>query len=133
MMKSKQSRDAGRACLTAREPPLPDLLAIGATPSNDGVVRLRGVDGISFFAAAVDIGDAGTLEVSADDAGRGLPLTLRWSPLVGSHSRLDPVKVWLDLLVAARSLVAAGARVGRWRVRCAGLRGSSRSHSVRAA
>jgi hypothetical protein len=56
----------------------PDLLAVGATPSGDGVVRLPSRDGTGFFAtAAVNIGSAGAVTVSADDRGRGLPLTLR--------------------------------------------------------
>jgi hypothetical protein len=56
----------------------PDLLAIGATPSGDGVVRLPSRDGIGFFAtAAVNIGSAAAMTVSADDGGRGWPLTLR--------------------------------------------------------
>ena len=56
----------------------PDLLAIGATPSGDGVVRLPSHDGTGFFAtAAVNIGSAGSITVSADDGGRGLPLSLR--------------------------------------------------------
>ncbi|QVL50936.1 MAG: S8 family serine peptidase [Thiocapsa sp.] len=56
----------------------PDLLAIGATPSGDGVVRLPSRDGTGFFAtAAVNIGSAGSITVSADDGGRGLPLSLR--------------------------------------------------------
>jgi hypothetical protein len=88
--------------LTAAAPPLPDLLAIGATPSNDGVVRLPGVDGISFFAAAaVNIGDAGTVEVSADDAGRGLPLTLR-------VCETDAAGQWLSCDQVLSREVAAG-------------------------
>ncbi len=56
----------------------PDLLAIGATPSGDGVVRLPDRNGTGFFAtAAVNIGSAGSITVSADDGGRGLPLSLR--------------------------------------------------------
>ncbi len=56
----------------------PDLLAVGATPSGDGVVRLPNRNGTGFFAtAAVNIGSAGEMTVSADDGGRGLPLTLQ--------------------------------------------------------
>ena len=56
----------------------PDLLAIGATPSGDGVVRLPSRNATGFFAtAAVNIGSIGALTVSADDGGRGLALNLR--------------------------------------------------------
>ncbi|WP_296703164.1 InlB B-repeat-containing protein [Thiocapsa sp. UBA6158] len=56
----------------------PDLLAIGATPSGDGVVQLASNTGIGFFTtAAVNIGSAGEVTVSADDDGRGLPLNLQ--------------------------------------------------------
>ncbi|WP_296807961.1 hypothetical protein [Thiocapsa sp.] len=56
----------------------PDLLAVGATPSGDGVVRLPGREGTGFFAvAAINIGSPGTVTASVDDGGRGLPLSLR--------------------------------------------------------
>uniref|UniRef100_UPI0025CF7644 S8 family serine peptidase n=1 Tax=Thiocapsa sp. TaxID=2024551 RepID=UPI0025CF7644 len=56
----------------------PDLLAIGVTPSGDGVVRLPSRNGTGLFAvAAVNIGSGGMVTVSPDDGGRGLPVTLR--------------------------------------------------------
>jgi hypothetical protein len=64
--------------LSAASTAPPDLLAVGVTQSGDGVVRLPGRDGTGFFAvAAVNIGSGGTVTASADDGGRGLPLSLR--------------------------------------------------------
>ena len=64
--------------LTASATPPPDLVAIGATPSNDGVVRLTSPAGTGFFAtAAVNIGSSGTVIASADDGGIGLPVALQ--------------------------------------------------------
>ncbi|WP_147430959.1 hypothetical protein [Thiocapsa rosea] len=64
--------------LSAASTAPPDLLAVGVTPSGDGVVRLPSRDGTGFFAvAAVNIGSGGTVTASADDGGRGLPLSLR--------------------------------------------------------
>jgi hypothetical protein len=66
--------------------PVPDILSISATPTNDGVIRIADSGGISFMtAAAVNIGagdgSAGTREatitVTADDGGADLPLTLQ--------------------------------------------------------
>ena len=64
--------------LSAASTAPPDLVAIGVTPSGDGVVRIPGRDGIGFFAvAAVNIGSGGTITASADDGGRDLPLSIR--------------------------------------------------------
>ena len=63
--------------LSAKEAPQPDMIAIGATLSNDGVVRLATPEATTVFStAAVNIGAPGNLEIVADDGGRGLPLGL---------------------------------------------------------
>ena len=64
--------------LSSYASPTPDLVAIGVTPSNDGVVRLPSSTGTGFFAtAAVNIGTGGLIEAVATDLGRGLPVTLQ--------------------------------------------------------
>ena len=63
--------------LSASTTPVPDLIAIGATPSNDGIVNIPGTAGTGLFAtAAVNIGAAATITASADDGGAGLPVNL---------------------------------------------------------
>ncbi len=73
--------------LSAAATPTPDLVAIGATLSNDGVVAVP-VGGVSAFAtAAVNIGAGGDITASADDNGRDLPLALticRTNPSTGA-------------------------------------------------
>ena len=55
----------------------PDLIAIAATTSHDGIVHLPAPPGSHFFtAAAINIGAAGTLTASIDDDGAGLPLAI---------------------------------------------------------
>jgi hypothetical protein len=55
----------------------PDLVAIGATPSQDGVLRIPGPSGIQAFGtAAVNIGSSGEITATADTGGISLPLIL---------------------------------------------------------
>ncbi len=55
----------------------PDMVAIGVTPSNDGIVDIPGNTGTGLFAAAVvNIGAAGAITATADDGGRSLPVVL---------------------------------------------------------
>ncbi|WP_200388474.1 fibronectin type III domain-containing protein [Thiocapsa imhoffii] len=54
-----------------------DLIAIGVTPSGDGVVRLASGSGTGFMAAAaINIGAGAQVNVSVDDGGRALPVEL---------------------------------------------------------
>jgi len=57
--------------------PVPDVVALAATPSNNGIVDLAGAAGAGAFAVAtVNVGAAGAVTVSADTAGVGLPVSL---------------------------------------------------------
>ncbi len=60
--------------LTASPLPSPDLIAIGATVSGDGIVAVPVGGTMPFVVAAVNIGAAGTITASVDDNGAGLPL-----------------------------------------------------------
>jgi len=63
--------------LSASSTSTPDIVAIGATVGNDGIVHIPGTNGTGFFAAAgVNIGATATITASADDGGHGLPVSL---------------------------------------------------------
>ena len=63
--------------LAASSTPSPDLVAIAATVSGDGIVRLPSASGTHFFAtAAVNLGSADQITASVDDGGSGLPLSM---------------------------------------------------------
>ncbi len=73
--------------LSAAAVPTPDLVAIGATPSNDGVVRMAAGGSGFFAAAAINIGSGDTIVASVDDNGKNLPLVLslcRTDPATGA-------------------------------------------------
>jgi hypothetical protein len=63
--------------LSASPTPSPDLVAIGATPSADGILNIPGETGANFFGvAAINIGAAGTITASVDDNGGNVPVVV---------------------------------------------------------
>jgi YVTN family beta-propeller protein len=56
--------------------PVPDVVALAATTSNNGIVSTPVGTAAAFAVATVDVGAAGTLTASADTEGIQLPLTL---------------------------------------------------------
>ena len=60
--------------LSASETPVPDLIALAATPSNDGILTLA--SGGAFALATVNVGAGGLLTVSADTGAVSLPVNL---------------------------------------------------------
>jgi hypothetical protein len=55
--------------LTSSTQPTPDMVALAATPANDGVVRVTGTSAAGFSVATVNVGVAGDVVASAE--GRG--------------------------------------------------------------
>ena len=57
--------------------PIPDIVALAATPENDGVVHLSADSGSGVFVvAAVNVGAEGIITVTADTAAANLPLAV---------------------------------------------------------
>ena len=54
---------------------MPDIVAMAATPSGDGIVNLSGTNGVGAFAVAtVNVGAGDAFTVSADTGGASLPV-----------------------------------------------------------
>jgi subtilisin family serine protease len=67
--------------LTASTTPVPDVVALGATVGNDGIVNIPGVSGTGFFAvAAVNVGAAGNISVSCDTGAAAFPVMIQICP-----------------------------------------------------
>lgn len=63
--------------LSASATPVPDIVALAATPTQDGVVALPGVGGASAFAVAtVNVGASGGITASVDTGGASLPIAV---------------------------------------------------------
>jgi 6-phosphogluconolactonase len=72
--------------LTSSPIATPDMIAVGSTPTNDGVLSVP-VSGTNAFAtASVDIGAPGDITATVDDNGKGLPVVVtlcRTNPITG--------------------------------------------------
>ena len=63
--------------LSASDTPVPDVVALGLTPSGDGIVDVPGASGTGFYAVAtVNLGAGGLITASADTGGVSLPVNL---------------------------------------------------------
>jgi hypothetical protein len=63
--------------LSASATSVPDIVALGATMTNDGIVNIPGVAGTGVFAVAtVNVGASGTITASADTWSASLPVNI---------------------------------------------------------
>ena len=63
--------------MSASPTPVPDIVALAATPTGDGIVDIPGPNGANAFAVAtVNVGIAGTITASVDTGDAVLPLNL---------------------------------------------------------
>ncbi len=74
--------------LSASATPIPDIVALAATLSNDGTVHIPGTSGTGVFAVAtVNVGATGTITIAADTGGASLPVSIllcETSPMTGT-------------------------------------------------
>ncbi len=64
--------------LSAAAMPTPDIVALGATLNNDGIVNIPGTNGTGVFAVAtVNVGVGGSITASTDTGGTSLPVNIR--------------------------------------------------------
>jgi hypothetical protein len=63
--------------LSASSGPGPDIVALGATPTHDGIVNIPGVNGTGFFSvASVNVGASAQIIATVDTGGVSLPVIL---------------------------------------------------------
>ena len=91
--------------LSASASPVPDIVALAVTPTNDGVLTFGGAIGAAAFAVAtVNLGAGGVITVTADTGAAVLPLTLgvcETDP--GSGACISPVTGSLSTTVNANA------------------------------
>jgi hypothetical protein len=63
--------------LSASATPVPDIVALAATTTNDGIVNIPGTNGTGAFAVAtVNVGASGSITASADTGSATLPVSI---------------------------------------------------------
>jgi len=63
--------------LSASSSPTPDIVALAATVTNDGIVHIPGPNGVGFFSVAtVNVGAGGSITAAVDTGGVTLPVTM---------------------------------------------------------
>ena len=63
--------------LSVSATPVPDIVALAATPTNDGIVNIPGATGTGAFAlATVNVGASGSITASADTGSATLPVNI---------------------------------------------------------
>jgi hypothetical protein len=63
--------------LSASSTPVPDIVALAATLTNDGIANILGTNGIGVFAVAtVNVGASGSITASADTGSSSLPVNI---------------------------------------------------------
>jgi len=63
--------------LSASETPVPDIVALAATASNDGILHITGTSGSNAFAVAtVNVGSSAAITVAANTSAASLPLAI---------------------------------------------------------
>jgi FG-GAP repeat len=109
--------------LTISDQPVPDVLSIGATVSNDGIIRIDSAGGSGFMSASalnIGVGDNGTapdpanptantavMTISADTGGVTLPLVMGVCALNAQGACINPPSASVDVNVSNQAATMA--------------------------
>jgi FG-GAP repeat len=109
--------------LTISDQPVPDVLSIGATVSNDGIIRIDSAGGSGFMSASalnIGVGDNGTapdpanptantavMTISADTGSASLPLVMGVCALNAQGACINPPSASVDVNVSNQAATMA--------------------------
>lgn len=88
--------------LSAATTPVPDIIALAATPTANGIVDVPGASGANAFAiATINVGVASTITASADTGNAALPLILFICNTTSNGTCITPPATSVTLNIAA--------------------------------